>query len=145
MEHAIAVKIAEASDDAKIFAIVADMDDLKNRNDKYGHSEGDNGINLVANAIRSITDDNEICVRGGGDEFFVLGVGGYTDAHLREKISRFKGYIETANESMTIPVEASIGYSLEPLDKSENFQIVLDKADVKMYEDKRSKKSGVKK
>ena len=145
MEHSISVKIAEASDDAKIFAIVADMDGLKKRNDKYGHSEGDNGINLVANAIRSITDDNEICVRGGGDEFFVLGVGGYTDAHLHEKISRFKGYIETANENMTIPVEASIGYCLENLDKSENIQIVLDKADAKMYEDKRSKKSGVKK
>ena len=145
MEHSISVKIAEASDDAKIFAIVVDMDGLKKRNDKYGHSEGDNGINLVANAIRSITDDNEICVRGGGDEFFVLGVGGYTDAHLHEKISRFKGYIETANENMTIPVEASIGYCLENLDKSENIQIVLDKADAKMYEDKRSKKSGVKK
>ena len=145
MEHSIFVKIAEASDDAKIFAIVADMDGLKKRNDKYGHSEGDNGINLEANAIRSITDDNEICVRGGGDEFFVLGVGGYTDAHLHEKISRFKGYIETANENMTIPVEASIGYCLENLDKSENIQIVLDKADAKMYEDKRSKKSGVKK
>ena len=145
MEHSISVKIAEASDDAKIFAIVADMDGLKKRNDKYGHSEGDNGINLVANAIRSITDDNEICVRGGGDEFFVFGVGGYTDAHLHEKISRFKGYIETANENMTIPVEASIGYCLENLDKSENIQIVLDKADAKMYEDKRSKKSGVKK
>ena len=46
---------------------------------------------------------------------------------------------------MTIPVEASIGYCLENLDKSENIQIVLDKADAKMYEDKRSKKSGVKK
>ena len=121
------------------------IDDLKNRNDKYGHSEGDNGIKLVANAVRSITDDNEICVRGGGDEFFIIGVGGYTDAHLREKISRFRGYIETANENMTIPVEASIGYSLENLDKSENIQVVLDKADAKMYEDKRSKKSGVKK
>ena len=42
---------------------------------------------------------------------------------------------------MSIPVEASIGYSLMPLDKKEGFQVVLDKADARMYEDKRSKKS----
>jgi diguanylate cyclase (GGDEF)-like protein len=141
LENAIEVKISEAEEGAKIFAIVADMDGLKKRNDSYGHSEGDNGINLVAKAIRSITDDNEISVRGGGDEFFVLGVGNYTEQQLSEKVSRFRGYLETANETMSIPVEASIGYSLIPLDKNEGFQIVLDKADAKMYEDKRSKKS----
>ena len=64
---------------------------------------------------------------------------------MREKLARFRAYIETANETMTIPVEASIGYSLEALDKNESFQLVLDKADAKMYEDKRSKKSGAKK
>ena len=114
---------------------------LCKRNDNYGHSEGDNGISLVANAIRSITDDNEICVRGGGDEFFILGVGDYTEQQLSEKVSRFRGYLETANEALSIPVEASIGYSLMPLDKKEGFQVVLDKADARMYEDKRSKKS----
>ena len=124
-----------------IFAIVVDMDGLKKRNDAYGHSEGDNGINLVAKAVSSITDEKEICVRGGGDEFFVLGVGNYTEAQMSEKVSRFKGYIETANETMSIPVEASIGYSLVKLDKKEGFQVVLDKADAKMYEDKRSKKA----
>ena len=142
MEDAIQQKILNAPDNAQtqIFAIVVDMDGLKKRNDLYGHSEGDNGIMVVAKAVRSITEADEICVRGGGDEFFILGVGDYTDHQLREKLSRFKGYLETANETMTIPVEASIGYCLQPLDKKEGFQLVLDKADEKMYEDKRSKK-----
>ena len=141
MENALLAKIQEAGDEAKIFAIVIDMDGLKKRNDSYGHAEGDNGISLVAKAVQSITSENEISVRGGGDEFFVLGIGDYTDEQLSEKVSRFRGYLETANETMTIPVEASIGYSLVKLDKSEDFQIVLDKADAKMYEDKNSKKS----
>ena len=142
MEYSILSKIQNAPDDSqnKIFAIVIDMDGLKKRNDKHGHSEGDNGIMVIANAARSITDPGEICVRGGGDEFFVLGVGQYTEHQLREKLSRFRGYLETANETMSIPVEASIGYCLQPLDKKEGYQVVLDKADVKMYEDKRSKK-----
>ncbi len=141
LENIINSRIKEAEDDSMIFAIVVDMDGLKKRNDAYGHSEGDNGINLVAKAVSSITDEKEICVRGGGDEFFVLGVGNYTGAQMSEKVSRFKGYIETANETMSIPVEASIGYSLVKLDKKEGFQVVLDKADAKMYEDKRSKKA----
>lgn len=141
LENSIEPKIRTAADNADIFAIVIDMDGLKQRNDAYGHSEGDKGIMVVAEAARSITEENEICVRGGGDEFMILGVGEYTEHQLREKLSRFRGYIETANETMSIPVEASIGYSLQKLDKNEGYQVVLDKADEKMYEDKRSKKT----
>lgn len=140
MEFSIKMKIQNAPDNANIFAIVIDMDGLKKRNDSYGHSEGDNGIMVIAKAAHSITDEGEICVRDGGDEFVVLGVGDYTEHQMREKLSRFHGYLETANETMSIPVEASIGYSLQPLDKEEGYQVVLDKADGKMYEDKRSKK-----
>ena len=144
LEFSISQKIENAPDDAKIFAIVIDMDGLKNRNDTYGHSEGDNGIMVIANAVRSITETGEVCARDGGDEFVVLGVGGYTEQQLREKLSRFRGYLETANETMSIPVEASIGYSLSALDKNEGYQLILDKADAKMYEDKQSKKSSAK-
>ncbi len=144
LEFSISQKIENAPDDAKIFAIVIDMDGLKNRNDTYGHAEGDNGIMVIANAVRSITEAGEVCARDGGDEFVVLGVGGYTEQQLHEKLSRFRGYLETANETMSIPVEASIGYSLSPLDKNEGYQLILDKADAKMYEDKQSKKSSAK-
>ena len=140
LESFINQKIQAAADDAKIFAIVIDMDGLKKRNDTYGHAEGDKGIMVVADAVRSITEPDESCARDGGDEFVILGVGGYSDSQLREKLSRFRGYLETANETMSIPVEASIGYCLQSLDKKEGFQLVLDKADSKMYEDKRSKK-----
>ncbi len=141
MKYALQPKMQAAAEGAKIFAIVIDMDDLKKRNDLHGHSEGDNGIMVIARAARSISDEGEICVRGGGDEFLVLGVGSYTDQQMREKLSRFHGYLETANETMAIPVEASIGYALQTLDKNEGYQVVLDKADEKMYEDKRTKKS----
>ena len=79
MKYALQPKMQAAAEGAKIFAIVIDMDDLKKRNDLHGHSEGDNGIMVIARAARSISDEGEICVRGGGDEFLVLGVGSYTD------------------------------------------------------------------
>ncbi len=140
MDVAMQKKIKSSRAGAKIFALMIDMDDLKKRNDTYGHFEGDNGLLVVSKAVRSITDPGEICVRGGGDEFIVLGVGDYNADNMREKLSRFRGYLETANETMNIPVEASIGYALQDLDKKEDYQILLDKADEKMYEIKRSKK-----
>ena len=145
MESFLEIKMRHAKADDVIFAIVIDMDGLKKRNDSYGHSEGDKGISLVAKAAKSITSENEVCVRGGGDEFFVLGIGNYSAAMLEAKLSNFAGYLETANETMEYPVEASIGYSLMKFDEKEGFQVVLDKADVKMYEAKNLKKSGDKK
>ena len=145
METFLETKMQNAQKDDMIFAIVIDMDGLKKRNDSYGHSEGDKGITLVAQATKSITSENEVCVRGGGDEFFVLGIGSYTKEMLETKLSNFAGYLETANETMEYPVEASIGYSLMKFDEKEGFEVVLDKADVKMYEAKNLKKSGAKK
>lgn len=141
MEFSLMPKIQNAEDGARIFAIVIDMDDLKKRNDQLGHSEGDNGIMLIAKAAQSITDAGEVCVRGGGDEFLVLGVGNYTENTMREKLSRFKGYLEAANENIPVPVEASIGYSIMMLDKKEGYQVVLDKADAEMYKNKRARKA----
>ncbi len=140
LEFYIWKKIKEAPDNSKIFAIMIDMDGLKKRNDTYGHNEGDNGILIISKAAQSITDAGEICVRGGGDEFMILGVGQYTDNQLHEKLSRFYAYLDTVNETQSFPVSASIGYALKKLDKEEGFQVVLDKADEKMYENKRSKK-----
>lgn len=141
MEFSLMPKIQNAEDGARIFAIVIDMDDLKKRNDLLGHSEGDNGIMLIAKAAQSITDAGEVCVRGGGDEFLVLGVGDYTENTMREKLSRFNGYLEDANENIPVPVEASIGYSIMLLDKKEGYQVVLDKADAEMYKNKRARKA----
>jgi len=140
MESFMNIKMKNAGKNDSIFAIVIDMDGLKNRNDKYGHSEGDKGIKIIAKAAASITASEEVCVRGGGDEFFVLGIGRYTDKKIEEKISNFECYIETANETMEIPVSASIGYCLMPYNEEEGFQIVLDKADANMYQIKRAKK-----
>lgn len=123
-----------------VFAIVIDMDGLKSRNDNYGHLEGDNGIIYVSEAVKAITDENEIAVRGGGDEFFIVGAGKYDDAKMREKFARFCYYLETKNEKLDIPVSASFGYALGN-DIVNNFQVILERADENMYQNKALKKN----
>ena len=123
------------------FAIVIDMDNLKYRNDTYGHIEGDKGILIIADAVNYITTDSEICVRSGGDEFFVIGLGEYTEEDIQRKIVKFNAYIDTVNKELDIPVSASIGYALAPNIKDFHYQAVIDQADEDMYKNKRAKKN----
>lgn len=142
MESYIKTRLVSANERDKVFAIVVDMDGLKTRNDVYGHTEGDNGLKVISEAVRSITvPKSEITVRGGGDEFYVIGIGKYSEKQIKEKISSFQYYIETKNEELNVPVAASIGYCMTSVDSPDCFQYALDKADLNMYKNKKEKKA----
>ena len=141
MERHLEQMITKARPTDTWFAIVIDMDNLKYRNDTYGHIEGDKGILIIADAVNYITSDTEICVRSGGDEFFVIGLGEYTEEDIKKKIVKFNAYIDTVNKELDIPVSASIGYAVASNLKDQNYQIVIDEADEDMYKNKRAKKN----
>ena len=140
LENQLIKMVSRAKDSDKWFAIVIDMDNLKFRNDNYGHVEGDKGILIVADAASYITDRNEVCVRSGGDEFFVIGIGKYTENDIKNKVSKFNEYIEKKNSIIDIPVSASIGYSIVSYSAVGSYQQVVNKADEEMYINKRAKK-----
>ena len=50
----------------------ADVDGLKQINDRLGHSEGDIAIRRVARILRATFRDSDIVARLGGDEFAIL-------------------------------------------------------------------------
>ena len=68
-ENSLGKALADISDDTKVSIVSIDMDDLKVINDKYGHSEGDYALLILARTLRNFVNDNEICARFGGDEF----------------------------------------------------------------------------
>lgn len=139
MERILLDMEKNSAENAVWFVIVIDMDGLKIRNDTYGHSEGDNGIITIAQAAASITGSREICVRGGGDEFFVIGIGDYNDDKLKSKIENFNQIIKQQNEELVIPVSASIGYALGEK-KTSSYQEIMEIADEQMYKNKQEKK-----
>ncbi len=127
----------------KLLCLVIDMDGLKHINDTYGHNEGDSAIITVASVIRFITDQGESSCRAGGDEFYILGVGRYTDEIAENKMQQFYSMLESQNRQTTKPyhVTASIGYSLFNLDKGEvNISEAIAAADSRMYISKSRKK-----
>ena len=61
-----------------------DIDFFKELNDTYGHQEGDRCLQLVANILRDISNDDIFAARYGGDEFMVIYYG-MTDSDILKK------------------------------------------------------------
>ena len=118
-----------------------DMYGLKAINDTLGHAEGDYGIRTVSNVVQSIASNEEICVRTGGDEFCLIGIGKYADDEPQRRTERFLKTLEAVGRSSDKPYEitASIGWASAPY--SENVvSELLKTADERMYENKLMRK-----
>ena len=117
------------------------MDGLKAINDTFGHAEWDYGIRTVSNVVQRITSNDEICVRTGGDEFCLIGIGKYADDEPQRRTERFLKTLEAVGRSSDKPYEitASIGWASAPY--SENVvSELLKTADERMYENKLMRK-----
>ncbi|WP_175444938.1 MULTISPECIES: GGDEF domain-containing protein [unclassified Ruminococcus] len=135
MEHRLKGMLGKSP---MMFACVLDMDGLKYINDNFGHAEGDNAIIELAHAARSITMPGEICIRAGGDEFFILGSGTYTPQELEERLLSFLDVLNKYNETSGKPynVMASAGFALGNADTTDAVEKLLHDADTKMYDQK---------
>lgn len=133
-----------ASDTDSCFVMLIDMDGLKSINDKYGHSEGDYAILSISAVARSVAAKNEIAVRAGGDEFYIIGVGNYDEQKIRSKAGLFEYYINEKNRNSTKGYElgASLGYCVKPLSESPDFEELIRIADDRMYTSKTERKKG---
>lgn len=142
MELMLEDMLKKASPDDNVLAFVIDMDGLKYINDTFGHEAGDFGITSVCDAVRNMTDDGELCVRAGGDEFYLIGIGDYSDEDIDAKIDRFNQYISKINDAEKRPyqISASVGSACIPLGSGMQVSGIVRIADAKMYENKVRKK-----
>ena len=130
-----------ASEADRLFVCVIDMDGLKYINDTFGHSEGDFGIMALSYTVINLTKENEICVRAGGDEFFILGIGAYSDQECSERCNRLESLITEHAKKNTKPyaLSASIGCFLGEAGQFD-LNDALSKADAEMYRCKTARK-----
>lgn len=126
----------------KLWAAVIDMDGLKYVNDNFGHGEGDYAIQTICRCVMEAAKQGEICIRAGGDEFYILGVGKYTEEEKEQRRSLFEESIKRADmeSGKPYPISASMGCALAEI--SDDLQIisVINKADVEMYKNKIERK-----
>lgn len=126
----------------KLLILTADLDSLKMINDNYGHAGGDIALKAVADALSFAADDDEICGRFGGDEFFVIGLE-YDENKGRRFIQRFIGELDRFNQSdvSKFNVYVSYGWSIIEPDENTSIEECLAEADAKMYRQKNEKKA----
>ncbi len=128
----------------KFGVLVADINNLKETNDKYGH---DIGNNLIVHTSKILTEifENSAIYRIGGDEFAVILQGNdYTEYRsLLEKMDKrgLSEYITVGEE--TIPVSVARGVSLYDSSIDRIYEDVFSKADHAMYLDKQKGKAAL--
>lgn len=120
--------------DEGVSVLFIDIDRFKQVNDTLGHSKGDELLKIVASRIKqSLSDDRNIVIRQGGDEFIIflvnLGIN-ETQAKAEKMVNELKKpYSLEENE---IYLGASCGVSLYPQD-TRNIENLLIYADMAMY------------
>lgn len=117
--------------------IMMDLNLLKYINDTMGHDVGDKLIFNFANILRnSIPASNTIC-RWGGDEFAVL-LTNTSKKGMDQCVENIRKAVENYNASGEIPpISYALGYALASEFDEISGQKLFQKADERMYEDKK--------
>jgi diguanylate cyclase (GGDEF)-like protein len=119
--------------------VVGDLDRFKSINDRFGHATGDHVLTAVAHAMISVSRDNDVVARIGGEEFCVLLPETDTD-----EAQAFAGRLAAAIQALSIPAgdgeispTMSIGICSN-VASIETFEEMLSHADEAMYAAKRA-------
>ncbi|MGB4659670.1 MAG: GGDEF domain-containing protein [Mobilitalea sp.] len=139
IEQHIPIMIADATKQKKkLYIIMADLDNLKEVNDQYGHTEGDIILTVIANGFQSCCMSNEICARIGGDEFLVIGIDDNGESAVNSFITRVDYYIEQYNKTSKkeYNIEVSMGAFCDYVTPSINMKEMVNLADKIMYANK---------
>ena len=120
--------------------MMIDLDRFKAVNDTLGHPVGDRLLSRVAERLRGLMTENELCGRLGGDEFAVVIRDGGNVARLE---ALAKAIIETLSrpyevDQNTLYIGASVGTAIGPKD-GRTAEMLIRSADLALY---RSKDAG---
>jgi len=118
-----------------VFAFI-DINDFKRINDTYGHMVGDKVLNLLGKVLRRI--DNTFAVRFAGDEFIIL-----SQVHNEEEIEKILHTVNHNLKSTNLKHHEKVftvdfAFGITKFSKDESFKKVLEVADQKMYDNKKS-------
>jgi diguanylate cyclase (GGDEF)-like protein len=124
--------------------VIADLDDFKQVNDRYGHPVGDEVLRVFAHALRETVRESDVAGRWGGEEFAMVLTGTDTvgGARLAERArTTIERQTVRTPGGVEVAVTASFGVAAFP-DASELNGLVAA-ADAALYQAKRDGKNRV--
>lgn len=131
---------AARKDGKPLLLLYLDLDRFKDINDNFGHSVGDVVLQEVASRLRSRVAGQDVLARLGGDEFGLAVRGPLLDKDVRQLCEQL---IEAASRPVEVHERAmqvgmSIGAAWVMPDGAISFEEGLRRADVALYEAKRT-------
>lgn len=129
-----------------VLCIYADLDHLKDINDKFGHTEGDFSIKKAGEYLKSSLRDSDIIGRIGGDEFAAIAIV-RNESDALEIIDRIKANTVQFNDSSDKPyyIDITVGYCVEKCTENTELDNMIRKADSILYERKAYRRSDIRK
>ena len=120
--------------------LMFDLNNLKIINDTKGHSKGDQLILNFARLLRNVIPQKDFVGRYGGDEFMVViyNTSKTEIEDILKQLSREKDRLNSSGNNM--PIDYACGWAISDADSECTIQMLLDKADYYMYENKQSRK-----
>lgn len=119
--------------------VFCDMDGLKKINDTYGHEIGDKAIQAEAKALKNSFRTSDVVGRLSGDEFAIVAIG----QHLENFDKMYKKILDNCkltSSEYCLPCEISVSVGAIPFGpEDKSLQVLLSKADVEQYKEKRRK------
>lgn len=144
-DNALNKIIKNLRDDSIISLAFIDIDFFKQINDTYGHQNGDKLLEDLGKILLSSCSYSDIVSRNGGDEFSVL----ITDCpreklidvpeRIRQRVQENKFHLL---DGQTINITVSIGVAIYP-DTVSDINLIVEKADLALYEAKRTGKNRI--
>jgi diguanylate cyclase (GGDEF)-like protein/PAS domain S-box-containing protein len=124
--------------------LMIDIDDFKVINDTYGHQEGDNVLQRIADGGRAALRRGDLFGRIGGEEFAAVFPGCTPDLALQvaERVQREIQRLRFSHDGQTFGITVSQGLT-SLTDEDENVDSLFARADSAMYQAKREGKNRI--
>ena len=123
-----------------VACVMFDLNNLKTVNDTHGHKTGDRLIFSFASLIRSTMPKDVFVGRYGGDEFLAV-LFDTDEATVIQLLGQIEQNVTRFNQTNTdFSISYAVGYQLSCGSNDCSLQMLLNKADQKMYLDKEKKK-----
>ncbi len=124
---------------AELLLLFADLDHLKEINDRFGHLEGDHALKTVASILRKTFRTSDIIARVGGDEFLVLAIV-KPQAKNEAIITRLEENITKYNSQNPVcPISLSYGIIRFDPQIERDLEKMVSQADLALYQQKLGK------
>ncbi len=131
-------------DGGNLCAIMLDLDNFKQHNDRYGHQSGDAMIVFAGSLLSGSIRADDVAIRYGGDEFLMLlpDIGEQQAAAIIDRIVKMFGqYARQVGEAPFVTMSA--GISSLKLDMPKSGEDLVAKADRALYRVKSDGKNAV--